>query len=167
MRQGKAQRRRGLGVKGVVGGEGRKKRVRWRLGDVVMRVWKVGEMSCAVVRRVRGSRWRRMDSRSSGVVRTLATEGGWGGVGGLGVVGLVRLRRARARGSGLCVILAALFCSMMVVMWTWSLERHWDPYVIRRFDTRVMSATKPTLCRIRNWKRETKDCKLDGLAQDG
>lgn len=92
-------------MKGVVDGEGRKKRVRWRRGEEVVTARKAGEISCAVVRRVRGSRWRRMDSRSSGVERTLATEGGWGGMGGLeGVVCLARLRRARARGSGLCVI---------------------------------------------------------------
>lgn len=66
-------------MKGVVDGEGRKKRVRWRRREEVVTGRKAGEISCAVVRRVRGSRWRWMDSRSSGVERTLATEGGWGG----------------------------------------------------------------------------------------
>lgn len=51
-------------------GEGRKKRAAWRRGEDWIVEWKDEETRC-VVRRVEGGRCRRMDSRSSGVERTV------------------------------------------------------------------------------------------------
>lgn len=51
-------------------GVGRKNSAAWRRGEVRMVEWKDKETRW-VFRRVDGGRWRRMDSRSSGVERTV------------------------------------------------------------------------------------------------
>lgn len=56
-------------------GAGRRKRACWRRGEVLIRVVQVRQVDWAVVRRVRRSRFRRMDSRSSGMVKTVSDGG--------------------------------------------------------------------------------------------